>query len=223
MQKFEKGLHHEGKFNQEFQKPKWFDQKLFDEGRQFMYKYELACGISSLISLILGLSFERLLNVLVFTNFSDTKEKSFWRYFDTARHVEMWFKTDVFEVGSEGNKSMKRIRQVHKMVRNKTTAHFNDGKTYLSQTDMAHTLIGFVGPILGSPELFGVAKQDRKMDGFIHMWRVFGYLHGIEDEFNPFEVRFGYLDLKFSLESLTGNPFESQRFCKNSSNNILSF
>ena len=53
---------------------------------------------------------------------------------------------------------------------------------------MAHTLIGFVGPILGSPELFGVAPEDRQMDGFVHMWRVFGYLHGIEDDFNPFEA-----------------------------------
>ena len=47
---------------------------------------------------------------------------------------------------------------------------------------MALTLIGFVGPIVGQPDLFGIEEKDREMAGFIHMWRVFGYLHGIEDE-----------------------------------------
>ena len=53
---------------------------------------------------------------------------------------------------------------------------------------MAYTLIGFVGPILGSPENFGIPKAERKMAGFLHMWRVLGFLHGLKDEFNPFEI-----------------------------------
>ena len=51
---------------------------------------------------------------------------------------------------------------------------------------MALTLIGFVGPILGQPDLFGVEEKDREMAGFIHMWRVLGYLHGIEDEVSTY-------------------------------------
>ena len=38
---------------------------------------------------------------------------------------------------------MKRIRQVHKVVRNRAHAHFDDEKTYLSQTDLAHTPFGY--------------------------------------------------------------------------------
>lgn len=188
MSKLEQGIDKNGNFDQDFRKPDWFDQKLFDEGRQFANKYNFACSMSSLTSLVLGLSFERLLEVLVYTNFSDTKEKSFWRYFDTGMHIRTWRETDVFEPGSAGNKSIRRIRQIHKVVRSRATEHFGHNKVYLSQTDLALTLIGFVGPILGQPDLFGVEEKDREMAGFIHMWRVLGYLHGIEDEYNPFEI-----------------------------------
>ena len=54
-----------------------------------------------------------------------------------------------------------------------------------SQTDLAHTLIGFVGPILLTPQMFGI-PEGVDMVGFIHYWKVLGYLHGIKDDFNPF-------------------------------------
>ena len=57
--------------------------------------------------------------------------------------------------------------------------------SFFSQTDLAHTLTGFVGPILLTPQFFGV-PEGVDMSGFIHYWKVLGYLHGITDEFNPF-------------------------------------
>jgi len=59
-----------------------------------------------------------------------------------------------------------------------------EGK-WISQTDLSHTLIGFAGSILIAPSSFGV-PDDSKLEGYIHYWRVLGYLHGIEDRFNPF-------------------------------------
>ena len=97
------------------------------------------------------------------------------------------------------------IRQIHKGVRNRANKELNSGdgprtehlrwailcrpltnqNIIFSQTDLAHTLIGFVGPILLTPQMFGVPKGV-DMTGFIHYWKVLGYLHGIKDEFNPF-------------------------------------
>ena len=79
------------------------EQKPVLSFKKFQQKYDLACSISSLISLVLGLSFERLLNVLVYTNFSDTKEKSFWRYFDTGMHVRSWYEVNDFPKSASGD------------------------------------------------------------------------------------------------------------------------
>ena len=68
----------------------------YAKSAKFANKYNFACSISSLTSLVLGLSFERLLEVLVYTNFSDTKEKSFWRYFDTGMHIRTWREVEFF-------------------------------------------------------------------------------------------------------------------------------
>lgn len=188
-QRIESGIEVKGEFDCKLEKPEWFDQELWEQGRAFYHEYSHGTAVSSLISLIFGLSFERLLNILVWTNESDTKKKSFWRYLDTANHVNLWFTSDVFEVGSAGNKSIRMIRQVHKGVRNRANKELNSGdgprKEHLSQTDLAHTLIGFVGPILLTPQMFGI-PEGVDMAGFIHYWKVLGYLHGIKDDFNPF-------------------------------------
>jgi len=83
---------------------------------------------------------------------------------------------------------MKLIRQVHKTVRYRAEKELNSGDAkleFLSQTDLSYTLIGFVGPILLRPTMFGVSENE-DMTGFVHRWRVLGYLHGIEDKYNPF-------------------------------------
>ena len=50
---------------------------------------------------------------------------------------------------------------------------------------MIFQLIGFAGAILIAPASYG-CTDTTLLEGFIHFWRVMGYLHGIEDQYNPF-------------------------------------
>ena len=46
-------------------------------------------------------------------------------------------------------------------------------------------MIGFAGSILIAPVDFG-CHDTSQLPGYIHYWRVLGYLHGIDDAYNPF-------------------------------------
>uniref|UniRef100_A0A0A9XA16 Amylopullulanase n=1 Tax=Lygus hesperus TaxID=30085 RepID=A0A0A9XA16_LYGHE len=65
--------------------------------------------------------------------------------------------------------------------------------TLINQVEMSLTLFGFMGLIVLYPEKLGViGVTEEELDGFVHLWRVLGYLLGIKDEFNlcqgPFNV-----------------------------------
>ncbi|RZF34928.1 hypothetical protein LSTR_LSTR011422 [Laodelphax striatellus] len=56
---------------------------------------------------------------------------------------------------------------------------------YLSQCSLSVTQWGFVGMIVTYPAQFGAANASQEeLEGFLHLWRVIGYLLGIEDQFN---------------------------------------
>ena len=59
-----------------------------------------------------------------------------------------------------------------------------DGIKDMNQWDMAVVQYAFLGPILASPRDFGLQASDDDLEGFLHFWRVIGYLMGIRDEFN---------------------------------------
>jgi len=101
------GATEDGNFDVSFAKPIWFDPKLFKEGREFYQEYRFGCVTSMLVSLVMGLSFKSLLDVLVYTEKSETPKKAFWRYFHTGLHVDSWFTSDIFQKNSAGQKSIK--------------------------------------------------------------------------------------------------------------------
>ena len=45
--------------------------------------------------------------------------------------------------------------------------------------------MGFAGSIIIAPRNFGCTNKS-KLRGYIHYWRVLGYLHGLDDSVNPF-------------------------------------
>ena len=49
-----KGQNIKGSFDREFEKPVWFDEKKFEEGKKFYRDHAAACGFSMLVSLISG-------------------------------------------------------------------------------------------------------------------------------------------------------------------------
>ncbi|KAG7204413.1 hypothetical protein KM043_004855 [Ampulex compressa] len=55
----------------------------------------------------------------------------------------------------------------------------------LNQADMSATLFGFVSFSILYPRAFGIHDATPEdLEGFCHLWRVIGYLLGIEDEYN---------------------------------------
>lgn len=54
----------------------------------------------------------------------------------------------------------------------------------ISQKDMALTQFGFIGFILIKGSKLGMKFSDKNEEGFVHFWRVIGYMIGIEDRFN---------------------------------------
>ena len=56
-----------------------------------------------------------------------------------------------------------------------------------SELDMMHTQMAFCGDFVNDPDQYGVAKQDitnTELEGFIHVWRFFGYCLGMSDQYN---------------------------------------
>lgn len=56
------------------------------------------------------------------------------------------------------------------------------GLNRISQKDMAVTQVGFIGFTLTRSKCLGIfgATED-ELKGFIHFWRVIGYILGIDD------------------------------------------
>ncbi len=57
------GLNKKGSFDRDIEKPVWFNEKKFEEGKKFYRDHVAACGFSMMVSLISG-------KVLIRCNFS---------------------------------------------------------------------------------------------------------------------------------------------------------
>ena len=56
---------------------------------------------------------------------------------------------------------------------------------FSSQFDMVFTQFSFVGIVIAHPSAVGIWRPcEQDLEGFIHCWRLFGWLLGIEDRFN---------------------------------------
>ena len=56
---------------------------------------------------------------------------------------------------------------------------------YVNQWDLSVVQYAFVGLIVSHPDRFALSHvTDERMEGFLHFWRVIGYLMGISDDYN---------------------------------------
>lgn len=58
------------------------------------------------------------------------------------------------------------------------------GKKFISQSDMAITQFLFMGFHLLMPERFGITGSPEQFEAFNHLWRVIGFMLGIDDKAN---------------------------------------
>ncbi|XP_014261322.1 uncharacterized protein LOC106673647 isoform X2 [Cimex lectularius] len=61
---------------------------------------------------------------------------------------------------------------------------YNHRTVYFNQAEMSLTLFGFMGLVVACPEKFGVPDNEEGLAGFVHLWRVVGYMLGVRDENN---------------------------------------
>lgn len=78
-------------------------------------------------------------------------------------------------------KSLLDVRQKHS--RNSKIAH-KRSVGIISQRDMAITQFGFMGFTVLRHKRLGMNCSQEDLDAVVHMWRVLGYLLGIEDQYN---------------------------------------
>lgn len=164
--------------------PKNFNREKFNRGRKF-YLDNLAChSLVTLMSLVVGLNITNLLEPLVISQKSDTKQKALRRYLDTFRHIFTWHNGEMWSSNdSLAYDSVAAVRKMHNNMR-KHMSKRNNAKVHLSQYDMALVQFGFMGYIILYPKYFYLRHTEEDLDNYVYFWYIIGYLLGVEDEFN---------------------------------------
>lgn len=137
-------------------------------------------------SLVVGMSIPELLQVLVFTRESNTPEKALRRYTKTEHDIVLWHYGNVWEEGSEAQKSILNVRKMHKTVREQIQKKNKDLKNckYITQFDMGVVMSGFMGAIIKYPEVAGITCSRHDLDDYVYFWYGIGHLLGIEKKYN---------------------------------------
>lgn len=122
---------------------------------------------------------------MIQTGRSATVAKLFIRYLDTLTHFKSWYTTDLLDPNSDGNKSIRRVRVMHAnaMKKMETVPCRLQDMVWMSQSVMSMTQWAFVGLVFAFPKECGIHEESVLVD-INYLWRVIGYLNGIEDQYN---------------------------------------
>ncbi|KAJ8944699.1 hypothetical protein NQ314_009406 [Rhamnusium bicolor] len=146
-------------FNHCDELPPFYDEQLYKRGQNFFYKHLFGLFFSKCLGLLTVLAIPTILKILMHTKMSSTNMTAYKRYMATIFHMMVWYQSD-FKPGSSCSAGLHRI----------------------SQKDMALTQFGFMGISLVRSKKVGIHEaSDEEWEAFLHVWRVIGYLMGIED------------------------------------------
>ncbi|XP_066586536.1 uncharacterized protein [Prorops nasuta] len=160
--------------------PPYLDEKKFRLGQQAFYNNVFSMMLGKLTGLIALLAVPTILDIIVFTKQSGTPCTAFRRYVSTILHTFVWYEKKP-EKSSEFLLSLKNVHMKHCIAFRRSA---EAGLTKASQTDMALAQFGFIGFILVCSEKLGLTCTKEELEGFVHMWRVIGYMLGMEDKYN---------------------------------------
>nr|XP_023029588.1 uncharacterized protein LOC111517618 [Leptinotarsa decemlineata] len=167
-------------FNGNKDLPPYYDEIMFKKGQAFFHKHIFGLFLSKLLGLLALLSLPSL-RILMMTRKSSTPMTAYKRYMGTIFHMCVWYDSD-FQPGSKLWKSIANVRNMHNAASKRSNLCF---KTRITQMDMALTQFGFMGLGLIRSKMLGIHyATDDEWKGFLHLWRVIGYLVGTEDRFN---------------------------------------
>ncbi|CAK0892880.1 unnamed protein product, partial [Prorocentrum cordatum] len=177
--------------------PDWVDWDLLEKGCSFFVQVWPFIFFGFSWALLAGFGAETASAVLLKSRYwaaqGDTGRLDTWK---RLRETACWLH-DVAMHGSSGFipggvswKACMRVRYLH--CRTRATIWKSGGwdkEKYgepINQVQIIGTLLGSSVLLLnGMEELAGVSLPTEKKEAFIHLWRVIGFLFGIEEELNP--------------------------------------
>jgi len=164
----------------------WYDAAKVARGNQVFKKHIPAIFVTYIFALVVGLSYENFLDVLVFTNMSDTTAKDIVRYSDTAKYIHVWCTGDPMNPNSSAFQSVQDVRIYHEAVRKRIEPVMKPIETeWMTQYDMGIVQTAFLAPMFAPSQTLGITFfTDEEEDDFIYLWRVIGRQLGIDDRFN---------------------------------------
>lgn len=157
----------------------WYDAAKVARGNQVFKKHIGTIFATWTGALVVGLCYQNFLDVLIFTNMSDTTAKDIVRYGDTAKYSWVWCTGDPMNPNSSAFQSVQDVRTYHEAVRKRIEPVMKPIETeWMTQYDMGIVQTAFLAPV------FAPTFTAEEQDDFIHLWRVIGYQLGIDDRFN---------------------------------------
>ncbi|XP_054165992.1 uncharacterized protein LOC128963503 [Oppia nitens] len=171
------------------QVPNWFDLKKYERCIYLARKHFVSLYIAHFIGLLMIIQIPSGLAPLLVTGNSSTVAKLFRRYLSTLIHVRNWYESNPFDKQSLANKSMLKVRAMHKRVAQLMNSRPNvDGvkdKLWLNQYDFVMTQWAFIGPVILYPDECGLRPASAEdIEHLCYMWRVISYCIGIDDKYN---------------------------------------
>jgi hypothetical protein len=177
--------------------PDWVDWELLDRGCSFFVQVWPFIFFGFSWALLAGFGAETASAVLLKSRYwaaqGDTGRLDTWK---RLRETACWLH-DVAMHGSSGFsqggvswKACLHVRYLHCRTR---TAIWKSGGWDKEKYGQPVNQVQIIGTLLGSSvllltsmeELAGVSLPTEKKEAFIHLWRVIGFLFGIEEELNP--------------------------------------
>ncbi|XP_065085692.1 uncharacterized protein LOC135707738 [Ochlerotatus camptorhynchus] len=162
--------------------PDWYDEQKFKRAQQYFKRNFAAIYYATICGLLTVLAIPSILSALVFTTGKPSFRVAARRYLAALKHTINWYSDDLKAPGNGSFQSLIHVRRVHSTILRRAEAR-NYG-IIISQRDMAVTQFAFLGYVILAPTMVGAQNITEDLDALCHFWRVFGYLLGMEDQFN---------------------------------------
>lgn len=117
-------------------KPEWYNEEKFKRGQKFAMQHLFCINFAETASLFLIFSLKTALEPLIFTERSSTPFKACQRYLSTLTRVMSWYEGDPWSEGSNSQRHMAVVRNMHRNVQNRLMSATSD------ELDRKTTLVG---------------------------------------------------------------------------------
>ncbi|MFF7358070.1 oxygenase MpaB family protein [Streptomyces filipinensis] len=174
-------------FEQTSALPEWADRELIERGRVLLGRYE-ALVVSTLLCASLPLCYGCGDGAQVLARSQRLTSGVYRRLMETSQFVVDVLDDGGLEPRGRGIRSAQKIRLLHATMRYHVGRQGDWTRAWglpVNQEDLAGTLMSFSVVIPRGLGRLGVDLPPRDRDAFFHVWRIVGYVLGVDDRLNP--------------------------------------